>query len=128
MLGELTERRRTEPGYNSSWAYEHFVKEPGDYDILEYIIRDGAFRPDYDPYARAVAEMGTDGVVNTAVLRVPFQRLWIEFAGLDRLLLDLHDHPEPVHRALRAMEDKDRELWEVVAASPAEFVWAPSPE
>src|SRR5512136_1349543 len=26
-VGELSERRRTEPGYNSSWAVEHLVKE-----------------------------------------------------------------------------------------------------
>ena len=124
-LGELTEKRRTEPGYNSSWAFEHFVKEPRDYEILELIVRDTTFHPDYAPFIRARAEVGADGIVNTAVLRVPFQRLWIEFAGLERLLLDLHDHPELVGRVLRAMDEKDRELWQVVAESPAEFVWCP---
>ena len=54
-VGELTEKRRTESGYNSSWAFEHFVKEPRDYEVLEYVIRDGAFRANYDPFLRATA-------------------------------------------------------------------------
>ncbi|MBI2941145.1 MAG: hypothetical protein HYY04_11975 [Chloroflexi bacterium] len=124
-LGELTEKRRTEPGYNSSWAIEHFVKKPRDYEILEFIIHDTTYHPDYGPFLRKQSEMGTDGLVNTAVHRMPFQRLWIEYTGLDRFLLDLHDYPELVNRVLDAMREKDLELWEVVAHSPAEFVWAP---
>jgi Uroporphyrinogen decarboxylase (URO-D) len=37
----------------------------------------------------------------------------------------LHDHPELVERVLGAMLEKDREMWGIVAASEAEFVWAP---
>ena len=124
-VGELTERRRVEPGYGSSWAFEHLVKEPRDYETLEYVVRDTTFHPDYSSFLRAQEEMGSDGVVNTAVLRVPFQRLWIEYAGLDRLLLDLHDYPELVGRVIEAMEEKDWELWQLIATSPAEFVWCP---
>jgi hypothetical protein len=123
-LGELTERRRPESAYNSSWIIEHFIKEPRDYEILEFIIRDTHFGPDYSPFLRTTREMGTDGIVTTNIPRLPFQRLWIEYTGLERLLFDLQDHPEPVGRVLGAMEEKDREMWEVVAASPAEFIWA----
>lgn len=124
-VGRLVERRRTEPGYGSSWIYEHFVKEPRDYEVLEFIIRDTVYRPDYASYLQAQGEIGPGGIVNTAVLRMPFQRLWIEFTGLERLLYDLHDHPALVEGVLQAMLEKDREMWALVAASPAEFVWAP---
>ena len=124
-LGSLTERRRVEPGYGSSWAFEHFVKEAKDYEILEFVVRDTRYTPDLTTWERARDEIGADGIVNTGVHRIPFQRLWIEYAGLDRLLLDLHDHPELVGRVLRAMDEKDREMWRIVADSPVEFVWCP---
>ena len=124
-LGDLAERRRVEPGYGSSWAFEHLVKQPGDYEILEYIVRDTQYSADSSDWEAKRAEIGADGIVNTGVLRMPFQRLWIEYAGLDRLLLDLHDHPEVVGRVLKAMDEKDRELWAIVADSPVEFVWCP---
>ncbi|MBI2941234.1 MAG: hypothetical protein HYY04_12430 [Chloroflexi bacterium] len=124
-LGELTEKRRTEPGYNSSWILEYFVKQPRDYEILEFIIRDTVYRPDYSVFVRARGEMGDDGLVGARILRVPYQRLWIEFTGLDRLLLDLNDCPDLVGRVVQAIDEKDRELWEVVAASPSDDVWCP---
>jgi hypothetical protein len=124
-VGEVTEKRKVEPGYNSSWAFEHFVKEPQDYEVLEFIIRDTVYAPDCTSFLRTEAEMGTDGIVNTLVSRMPFQRLWVEYTGLDRLLLDLHDHPGLVERVLGAMLEKDREMWAIVAESSSEFVWAP---
>jgi uroporphyrinogen-III decarboxylase len=124
-VGDLTERRRVEPGYGSSWAYEHFVKQPGDYEILEFIIRDTSYVPDPTVWQAKRDEIGTDGIVNTGVHRIPFQRLWIEYAGLDRFLFDLHDYPELVGRAIEAMNQKDRELWSIIADSPVEFVWCP---
>ena len=124
-VGELSERRRTEPGYNSSWAIEHFVKEPADYEVVEFIIRDATYLPDPVAFARAERDMGVDGLVATAVHRIPFQSLWVEWTGLDRLMLDLHDFPDRVNGVLTAMVEKDREMWAIVADSRAEFVWCP---
>jgi Uroporphyrinogen decarboxylase (URO-D) len=124
-IGDVTERRRVEPGYGSSWAFEHFVKEPRDYEVLEFVIRDTRYTPDLAAWETKRDEIGPDGIVNTGVHRIPFQRLWIEYAGLDRVLYDLHDHPELVGRVLTAMDEKDRELWSIVADSPVEFVWCP---
>ena len=124
-VGTLTERRRTEPGYGSSWAVEHFVKGPEDYRVLEFVIRDTVILPGDAAYLRACREVGDDGLVNTRVSRVPFQRLWIEYSGLDRLLLDLADAPAAVLGVLDAMLAKDREIWRVIAASPARYVWCP---
>jgi hypothetical protein len=124
-VGTISEKRRTEPGYGSSWAIEHFVKGPDDYRVLEYVLRDTVVLPSDTAFVRATNEMGDDGLINTRVSRVPFQRLWIEYAGLDRLLLDLADEPDAVQSVLEAMLETDRQLWRVVAASPARYVWCP---
>lgn len=124
-IGAITEKRKIEPGYNSSWIIEHFIKEPRDYEVLEYVIRDTHFRPELGDYDRAVTMMGTDGIVNTGVSRIPFNRLWIEYSGIDRMMLDRHDRPDLVKLVLDAMIEKDREMWRIVAECPAEFIWAP---
>ena len=124
-VGTITELRRTEPGYGSSWAVEHYVKSLDDYRVLEYVLRSGVILAGDSAFLQAERDFGEDGIVNTRVPRTPFQRLWIEYTGLERLLLDLADAPDVVQGVLRAMLDRDRELWQVVAASPARYVWCP---
>ena len=124
-VGSMTEKRRTESGYGSSWVVEHMVKEPKDYETLEFFIRDTQYYPDYEGFARLEREIGADGLVIGSVLRAPFQRLWVEYTGLDRLILDLQDYPELVQRVLDAMLEKDRELWAIVGEAPTDFVWCP---
>jgi len=93
--------------------------------VLEFVVRDTVILPSDTAYLRAVRDLGGDGLVNTRVSRVPFQRLWIEYAGLDRLLLDLADEPDAVQSVLDAMLQKDLETWQSVVASPARYVWCP---
>lgn len=124
-VGELTQRARLEPGYGSWWTVDHLVKELRDYEVLEFIIRDAVLRPSYEGFQQAEQSLGETGLLMTGVERVPFQRLWIQYTGLERLILDLHTEPGVVEQVLAAMREKDEEAWALVAASPAEFIWCP---
>lgn len=127
-VGELTDLRRSDygsgvAGYVADWRLEYMVKQPADYEVLEFMIRDQVFKADfYDVILRAQQELGDDGVVIARVNRVPFQRLWIEYTGIERLCLDLNDHPGLVEGVMEAMMEKDREMWRLVAESPVEMV------
>lgn len=57
--------------------------------------------------------------------RCPIQRLSIELAGLERVALDLHDHPRVVEGFLEALEEKQNEVYEIGVRSPAELLWSP---
>jgi hypothetical protein len=129
-VGELTEVRRSDyasgmAGYVADWRLEFMIKKPGDYEVLEFIIRNQVFRLGDEAVLQAQEEIGDDGVVIFRVNRVPFQRLWIEYTGLERLCLDLNDYPELVERVMEAMIEKDVEMWQRVAASPFELVQCP---
>ncbi len=129
-VGELTDLRSTGyasgmAGFHSDWRLEFMVKRPADYDILEFMIRDQVIRPAYGGVRQAKEEIGEDGVVFSCLKRVPFQRLWAECTGIERLTYDLHDNPEPVKRVMDAMLEKDREMWKIVAASDVDLVQQP---
>jgi hypothetical protein len=123
--GEIWQRIRQEPGYGSNWRVEHFIKDVKDYDVLEFIIRDMEFSPNYDAYRRAAQAMGDNGIVTVWTDRVPIQHLWILYTGIERLSIDLNENLAVVERVMEAMMDKAREVWAIIADSPAQFVWCP---
>ena len=124
-VGEICQRSRIEPGYGSSWKVEHFIKDIKDYKILEFMVRDMKFSPNYDAYNKADEALGDTGVVMTWTERVPFQRLWIQYTGIERLSFDLYDNTSVVEGVMEAMLDKAWESWEIIADSPVQFIWCP---
>ena len=124
-VGELSQVLQTEPGYGSSRSIEYPVKGPDDYRVLEFMIRDTTVTPKHEAFVAAEQELGDAGVAIAAIERVPIQRLWIQFTGLERMGYDLYDHPTRVESVFDAMREKDRETWQIVADSAAEFLWCP---
>jgi hypothetical protein len=123
-VGNLSQTLKT-GGYGSTRTLEHLVKERKDYETLEFFINDTIYRPNYQGFKDADKAYGENGLVWASVERAPFQKLWIEFTGIERLSYDLYDNCDAVERVLDAMLAKQRELWAIVADSPAEFVWCP---
>jgi hypothetical protein len=124
-LGEIWQRLRKESGYGSDWRVEHFIKDVKDYEVLEFVIRDVKYSPNYDVYNKAAESMGDNGVVTAWTERVPIQHLWILYTGIERLSIDLNENLPVVERVMEAMMDKAREIWAIIADSPAQFVWCP---
>ncbi len=124
-VGSLTQKWVVEPGYGSGWTREYPIKGPKDYEVYEFIVRDTVYAPNPEAFLKVQQATGDAGIVLASVERPPFQKLWIQFAGLERVIVDLHEDPEPVERALKAMFEKQLEIFRLVADSPAEFVWCP---
>ena len=123
--GSMTHKWRVEPGYGSNWTAEYPVKGPKDYEVLEFTIRDTTYQPNFENFLKVQRGMGDAGIVLAPVERPPFQKLWIQWAGLERVVVDLHEDPEPVERVLKAMFERQLEMFSIIAHSPAEFVWCP---
>lgn len=86
--GRLTSLGRTEPGYESRYRKQHFVKDPADYEVLEWIWRNTRFEPHYAPLQRRIQEVGGDGVATAHMGKTPFQELLISCTGPERLSID----------------------------------------
>ena len=120
-VGEIWQRSHKESGYGSLWSIDHFIKDVKDYEVLEFIIRDTKYSPNYDAYRKADESIGDTGVVTAWTDRVPIQRLWIQYTGIERLSIDLNENLPVVERVMEAMMDKAHEVWDIIADSPVKL-------
>jgi hypothetical protein len=92
--GTLTEERLYEPTFNTTAAHKHYVTEVADYHVLLSYLRDLAVTMNVDGYLAADQALGDDGLPMAAVMRTPYQQLWIQWVSLQDLALHLVDEPE----------------------------------
>jgi hypothetical protein len=91
--GTLTEERLYEPTFNTTAAHKHYVTEVADYHVLLSYLRDLAVTMNVDGYLAADQALGDDGLPMAAVMRTPYQQLWIQWVSLQDLALHLVDEP-----------------------------------
>ncbi|MCX6347964.1 MAG: hypothetical protein NTV79_00465, partial [Candidatus Aureabacteria bacterium] len=48
--GTLTQKWLFEPGYGSWWTKVYPIKGPKDYEVLEFIIRDTTYQPNFENF------------------------------------------------------------------------------
>jgi len=124
-LGSVFEKIKKDPAYHSDWVKKFFINSPSDYPIVKYIIENTIFHKNYNSFLRIQEDLGGDGLVMARVDRSPFQKLLIELAGPQRLLIDLYDNRYLVEDLLLSIEKKLDEAYKIVAQSPAEVIWQP---
>lgn len=121
-VGALRSERLFEPTYGTGAAHKHYVREPEDWDVLLAYLQDAVVVADPAPFARAMAELGDDGLPLPAVERTPFQQLWVQWVNIVDLSYHLLDHPERVRACMDVLAEQERQICRIVAASPAEMV------
>ncbi len=129
-VGSVSEAFTFSPSYvnegqESEWLTEYMIKDLADYEVVRFIIEDTVHEEDHAGFARAQRRFGDDGLLLARMGRCPIQRLSIQLAGLERVALDLHDHPGVVESLLEALEEKQNEVYRIGIESPAELIWSP---
>ena len=120
--GSLTTERLHEPAFNTASTKEHYVKEPEDYEVLCAYLEDGVVIEDLEPLERAHQELGDDGLPLVAVERTPFQQLWVQWVNIQNLAWHLVDCPDQVERCIALLARQERQIFDIVARAPVEFV------
>ena len=118
--GSLFEERLYEPTFMTTAAACHFVKEPDDYGVLMAYLRDMTVRKDLDPFLATVRALGEDGLPHTDVPRTPLQQLWIQWVGIQDLVVHLVEHAELMEEVIALMRDVQRRIFEVVCEAAQE--------
>jgi hypothetical protein len=115
-LGTL--REVTRHGYHT----EYPVKTPQDMRVMRYILDSNEFR--FDAHAFDVAErtFRERAPVQSFYPRSPLQRLIIAYMGFENTIYALNDHPREIHDLLRAIEEWDDVMYEVILNSPLEIL------
>jgi hypothetical protein len=127
-VGSVSEKTVAETQYFGSldWFSERIIKSLADYPVVEFIINNTVYHPNYDVLLKAEQFLGNDGVVFARVDYPPLLKLVIHYMGIERFALDLHDHPAEVEKLLKCMEKKQDQMYQVAADAPVIIIRARS--
>jgi uroporphyrinogen-III decarboxylase len=119
-VGSLNETRlRTE--YGAQRIQKHPVKAPSDIRVLEYMLEHQVAEPGYEGITRAEEEVGDSGLVMVFQTTTPVQDLVQVWMGLVQFYRNLLRHRSDMENLMALMHEKNREIYEVMAHSPAQI-------
>jgi len=121
-VGEVHATTRPGSAYGSNWAYDHYIKRPDDYQVMEFIVNDTTYLPAYDPFLEAVANVGEDGYVSGNMGYSPLMEMRVNLLGIERFSMDMYDRPDLFYSLYETLRRKEREAYPLLADSPAELV------
>jgi uroporphyrinogen-III decarboxylase len=127
-MGNLRSSRRINMTFQhpgGSWRVEYPVKGVEDLEILNFMVEDMSYQPDYDNYMRMDSELEGDGVISVAACRTPLMYLIVHHLGYRAFARMLHRHPEALQETVEIVDRSFTEICRIVAESPAEIVWIP---
>ena len=101
---------------------EPYLKAERDYDIMAFVERNTRYVPDYDAYREYDEEIGDDGLPLVVLHECPMHKIMVDYAGYGDFYYHLADWPARVQALHEVMSESYRQMWDVVAASPACFL------
>lgn len=122
-VGEVWQKLEPDRAYGTSnWIHEHFIKEPDDYRVMEFYIRDAIYRDNYDVIRESQRRMGSDGIVIVRVAKSPIQEMLYQMMGLEQFSEDYHLRRDLFDSLHATMVKRYAELYELAAQSPVEIL------
>jgi hypothetical protein len=107
------------------WALKRLIREPEDYEIVQYIVENTEYFPDYFPIEQAKDWVGDEGVVFAALPKTPMARMMIEWIGSEEGRFYIHHkkYRDRVDALYHALSKNMESLYEIAAKSPADIIW-----
>jgi hypothetical protein len=122
-VGEVHAVKSLDPSYGTSWwNAEWYIKERDDYRVLEFMVRDMVYRPEFEAFRLAERRAGEDGFVIGNTEYSPMNKLIYDWMGIEQFSLDLALNPDALLSLYDLFREKQREMFRLCAESPAELV------
>lgn len=123
----ITDRGELQESYVGEWQREHLVKTADDYRVLRRAFEDTCYTATAEFFEQAEAELGdngiTLGVLGWAPLRrTPLLQVQIDFAGPERLALDLADEVPELIDLLELLSALTLNKLREAAKTPARYI------
>jgi len=107
---------------SSEWIVEHYIKEPDDYRVMEYAVRDPVYVDNYDAIRESTRRIGGDGLVLVRLAKAPLQEMIYRMMGIERFSIDYHERRDLVDSLHAVMLERYRELYELAAGAPVDII------
>jgi uroporphyrinogen-III decarboxylase len=122
-VGEIHQVLEPEVAYDTSlWIKEHFIKEPDDYRVMEFVWKDMIIHDNFDVVKEAVRRIGGDGLVYVRIAKVPVQEMLYQMLGLEQFSLDYYDRRDLFDSLHNSMLKRYEELFDLAADAPVEII------
>jgi len=107
------------------WALRRLIREPEDYDVVQYIVEHTEYAPDYFPIEQAKDWVGDEGVLFAALPKTPMARMMIEWIGSEEGRFYIHEKKfrDRVEALYHSFSRNMEALYQIAAESPADIVW-----
>jgi len=104
------------------WRMEHFIKAPADYRIMAAALEGSSYLPTNRAFEESESALGQNGITIAHVDRTPFQKIQIDFTGLEVFSYHLADGEPALLELLELMNALKLDEFACVAKSKAQFV------
>ncbi|MEK7395391.1 MAG: uroporphyrinogen decarboxylase family protein [Candidatus Poribacteria bacterium] len=107
---------------STAWREEMMFKSPEDYDAIEFMIRSRKYYPDYEPFLKAQEKSNGISFFKTGAPGSPIHSIMYEIMGLENFSIEWAERRDRVIALHDAIADNQREIFSIVAKSPAKVV------
>jgi hypothetical protein len=105
-----------------AWRMEHFIKKPSDYRIMTQALEGSRYSTSDGAFDESEAAIGDRGITVAHVDRTPFQKVQIDYAGLEAFSYHLADEEPGLFELLEVMNRLKLDEFACVAKSKARFI------
>lgn len=107
------------PAGFTSWHVKKLFQRPEDYKPILFLLRDHQFGPNYEAFARAEQAYGEDGLFRGGIGATPLHQIMISMMGVETFAVEWAERRDEVMKLYDALVDNLRQVYPLVAASPA---------
>jgi hypothetical protein len=123
QAGELHEYYLGDSGVGLlPWRMEYFIKRPSDYRIMAKALEGSRYSATDAAFDESERALGEGGITIAHVDRTPFQKVQIDYAGLEAFSYHLADEEAELFELLELMNSLKLQEFACVARSKAELI------
>lgn len=121
-LSSLTKRVPLPKTERTTWREEMLFKGKKDYDGVEFMIRDRQYSPNYESFLKAQEQSNGEAFFKTTAPGSPLHTIMYNIMGLETFSIEWSERRERVIALHDAMAENQREIYSIIAKSPAKVV------
>ena len=121
-LSSLTKRVPSPRTEGTAWRMEMMFKGPEDYDAVEFMMRDRQYSPNYESFLKVQEQSGGEAFFKTGAPGSPLHNIMYSIMGLETFSIEWAERRERVIELHDAIAENQREIYSIVAKSPAKAV------
>ena len=106
----------------TSWRMEMMFKSPKDYDVIEFMMRDRRYSPNYESFLKAQEQSNGQAFFKTGAPGSPMHTIMYGIMGIETFSIEWAERRERVIALHDAMAENERKIFSIVAKSPAKIV------